>query len=145
VGQGPLLEKTIADAAQMGLQDSVFFAGFRDDAREIIAAADLFVLSSEFEGMPVSVLEAMGTRTPVLSTNVGGLSEMIDNGKDGVLVEFGNPVKLAAEIVSTLQNEPLRQSIASLAYCKAKSQFDVRHMVRRTEELYVELLEGRSS
>ena len=144
VGQGPLFDETKAAAHRMGLQDHVFFAGFRDDAREIIAAADLFVLSSQFEGMPVSVLEAMATRTPVLSTRVGGLPEMIEDGVDGVLVEPGAPDKLAASILSTLQDGPLRHSLAERAYSKVESQFDVRHMVRKIEALYIQITDGQS-
>lgn len=139
VGQGPLAEEMKSAAAEMGLADNVFFTGLRDDAREIIAASDLFVLSSQFEGMPISVLEAMGTHTPVLSTRVGGLPEMIVDGEEGMLVDQGDPDKLAVSICSLLQDEKKRHSLADGAYVRARDEFDVRTMVRKTEELYLEL------
>ncbi len=150
VGQGPILDETRAAAAEMGLEGNVYFTGLREDAREIIAAADLFVLSSQFEGMPISVLEAMGTRTPVLSTRVGGLPEMIVAGEEGMLVEPGNPEILADSIVSLLGDEPLRRSLADRAFARVRDEFDVRNMVRKIEQLYLDLAEeklagGRSS
>ncbi len=143
VGQGPLLEETKAAASEMGLDGNVFFTGLRSDAREIIAASDLFVLSSQFEGMPVSVLEAMSTRTPVLSTRVGGLPEMIVDGEEGRLVDPGEPEKLAASITALLNDSTLRSSLAERAFSRAQSEFDVQNMVRKTEELYLELAEGK--
>lgn len=143
VGQGPLLEDTKTAATEMGLDGKVFFTGLRSDARQIIAAADLFVLSSQFEGMPISVLEAMGTRTPVLSTNVGGLPEMIVDGEEGLLVDPGEPEKLAASITALLKNDAQRRSLADKAFIRAQGEFDVRTMVRKTEKLYLELIEGQ--
>ena len=143
VGQGPLLEETKGAAIEMGLGENVFFTGLRSDAREIIAAADLFVLSSQFEGMPISVLEAMGTRTSVLSTRVGGLPEMIVEGQEGTLVDPGEPDKLASGICSLLGDESQRHSLADRAFTRVSSEFDVRSMVRKTEQLYLELTEGK--
>lgn len=143
VGQGPLLEETKTAAHEMGLDGKVFFTGLRSDAREIIAASDLFVLSSQFEGMPISVLEAMSTRTPVLSTRVGGLPEMIVDGEEGQLVDPGDPEKLASSIQSLLSNDSLRQSLADKAFTRALSEFDVQTMVQKTEQLYLELREAQ--
>ncbi len=143
VGQGPILEETKAAAKKMGLEGKVFFTGLRSDAREIIAASDLFVLSSQFEGMPVSVLEAMSTHTSVLSTRVGGLPEMIVDGEEGTLVDPGDPQKLAVSISAMLKDDTLRHSLADRAFTRAQNEFDVRNMVRKTEELYLELAEGK--
>lgn len=143
VGQGPMFDETKAAATEMGLDGKVFFTGLREDAREIIAAADLFVLSSQFEGMPISVLESMGTHTPVISTRVGGLPEMIVDGKEGTLVDPGEPAKLATSICSLLGDEPTRRALADRAFARAQQEFDVRQMVRKTEELYLEITEGK--
>ncbi len=145
VGQGPLLEEMQAAATGLGLDGKVFFTGLRKDAREIIAAADLFVLSSQFEGMPVSVLEAMSSRTPVLSTRVGGLPEMIVDGEEGTLVEPHDPQLLAASITSLLSDDQKLDSLAASAFARAQNEFDVQTMVRKTEALYLELIEGKST
>ncbi len=139
VGQGPLLDDVKAEAQELGIDRNVVFTGLRDDAREIIAASDLFVLSSQFEGMPISVLEAMGTRTPVLSTRVGGLPEMLREGTEGMMVDALVPDQLSAAIDDLLANDELRRSLAERAYARVGAEFDIRHMVRRTEELYLEI------
>ena len=139
VGIGPLLDDVKAEAKTLGIDKNVVFTGLREDAREIIAASDMFMLSSEFEGMPISVLEAMGTKTPVLSTRVGGLPEMLVEGTEGMMVDSLNPEKLSDAINDLLANETLRRSLAERAFVRVTNEFDIRHMVKRHEQLYLEI------
>jgi glycosyltransferase involved in cell wall biosynthesis len=142
VGQGPLEEEVRRMSAGMGLDGTVVFTGFRPDARRIIASADLFVLSSQFEGLPVSMLEAMATGTPVVSTAVGGIPEVITDGANGLLVEPMAPGSLATVILDALDDDGLRERLSTRAREDARQQFDISRMVRATEDLYQSLLTG---
>jgi glycosyltransferase involved in cell wall biosynthesis len=142
VGQGPLEDEVRRKSSDMGLDGTVVFTGFRGDARRIIASADLFVLSSQFEGLPVSMLEAMATGTPVVSTAVGGIPEVITDGMNGLLVEPLAPESLATAILAALDDQGLRDQLSARAREDARQQFDISRMVRATEDLYQSLMQG---
>ena len=86
VGSGPLERALRDDARSLGLSDRVVFAGSRDDVAELLPAFDVFALSSQNEGLPISLLEAMAAGVPCVATSVGGVPEVIHNGNEGLLV-----------------------------------------------------------
>ncbi|ETK33479.1 glycosyltransferase [Microbispora sp. ATCC PTA-5024] len=98
-GDGPLLEETARDVLRRGLADRVRVVGPVPDARRLVAAADLLVLASHYEGLPVVVMEALAAGVPVVSTDVGGVSELVVSGRNGFLTEPGSAAALAAGIV----------------------------------------------
>jgi predicted O-methyltransferase YrrM len=102
VGDGPLRDELVTLAAASGLEDAVTFLGRRTDVPELLAAADLFVLASHFEGMPLCVLEAYASRLPVIATAVGNIPVMVPPSLHEWLVEPGEVDSLAERIVDML-------------------------------------------
>ncbi|GAA0393387.1 glycosyltransferase [Microbispora corallina] len=98
-GGGPLLEDTARDVCRRGLADRVRVLGPVPDARRLVAAADLLVLASDCEGLPVVVMEALAAGVPVVSTDVGEVPELVVSGGNGILTEPGSAAALAAGIV----------------------------------------------
>ncbi|MFC1865766.1 glycosyltransferase family 4 protein [Chloroflexota bacterium] len=110
-GDGPLRDK-IQDMVQVeGLGEKVVFSGFvpHDKIPEYMAAADIFVLPSLSEGMPLVLLEAMAAGLPIVATKVGGVPEIIKDGENGFLVEPSNSSELAKKIIFLLQNDDIRR------------------------------------
>ncbi|HXF72014.1 MAG TPA: glycosyltransferase [Actinomycetota bacterium] len=139
VGQGPLEAHTRRLARDLGLDDVVTFAGYRQDAAQLCLAFDLFVLSSVHEGLPIALLEAMAAGTPAVVTDAGGLPEVVDDGVEGRVVPKRDPAALAAAIVELLGDETLRARMGRAARERAR-RFDLRRAVRRIEQVYEELL-----
>jgi Glycosyl transferases group 1 len=94
-GSGPDADSVASEIERLGLGDSVELLGVRDDVAEILAGADAFVLSSIYESLPISVLEAMAARLPVVATDVGGVPELVVDGQTGFIVGSRDPEALA--------------------------------------------------
>jgi glycosyltransferase involved in cell wall biosynthesis len=139
VGQGPLEADVRREAERLGLGDTVIFAGFREDVPRLTAAVDVFALSSLHEGLSIALLEAMALAKPPVVTRVGGLPELVDDGRNGLLVPPADAPALATGILTLLQNPALRTSLGLAARQRAAS-FDIRSAVSRMEEVYAELL-----
>jgi glycosyltransferase involved in cell wall biosynthesis len=139
VGQGPLEGETRRRAADQGLDGSVIFAGYRDDALRILPTFDVFVLPSQHEGLSIALLEAMALGRPIVATRVGGVPEVVEDGVTGFLVPPRDPAALAAAIVTLLESPALRERMGEAARRRA-THFDIRSSVRRVEQVYEELL-----
>jgi glycosyltransferase involved in cell wall biosynthesis len=142
VGQGPLAEELEAERQRMGLGDGFRFLGYRTDAVELVAAADLFVLASRHEGLPVAVMEALAVGTPVVSTDAGGVADAVRDGRDGRIVPVGRPDALADAITEVLDDPALLDTLAASAAERGRS-FAIDHAVRRWEEIYDAVATGR--
>jgi len=139
VGSGPLETELRETVATLGLEANVLLAGSRGDVPEILPAFDVFALSSRFEGLPIALLEAMATGLACVATGVGGIPEVITDGRDGLLVEPGNADQLAAAVVALLQDPARRDELGRLAVVRA-GDFEVAGAVRRIERVYDEAL-----
>ena len=140
VGDGPLrpaVEKTVVE---MRLEGKVFFLGIRDDVPKLLADSDLFVLSSDYEGVPLTVLEAMAAGKPVVATGVGGVPELVEDGVTGILVPPCNPEALAKGILRLAKDSDLRQRMGKAAQERALERFDIARTAREYEALYLRLL-----
>ena len=141
VGDGPLRPEVEAQVRALDLEDKVRFLGVRTDVPEILAAADAFILSSQWEGNPLSVMEAMAAGKPVIATAVGGVPELVQDGKSGVLVPPGDVEALAEAILRLAGDAHLRRQLGQEASKQAKERFDVSVMVKGYAALYEQLLE----
>jgi glycosyltransferase involved in cell wall biosynthesis len=139
VGQGPLEAETRRLAAELGLDGTVRFAGFRSDARRLMAGFDVFALSSTYEGLPIALIEAMAGGCPAVVTRVGGTPEVVADGVQGLLVPPRDPAALAAGLVRLLGDRELRAGMGAAAAARAQD-FDIRKAVRRMEQVYARLL-----
>ena len=142
-GNGPLRSDVEERVKALGLNNYVRFLGVRTDIPEILAAADVFVLSSRWEGNPLSVMEAMAAGKPVVATAVGGVPELVEEGVSGILVPPQNPEALAEAMIRLAQNSALRRKMGEAARRRAEERFGVERMAREYERLYTKLLECR--
>ena len=135
-------ESLKALAQELGLGQRVRFLGSRADVPDILRASDVFVLSSDYEGNPLSVLEAMAAGLPVISTAVGGVPELVQDGATGLLVTAGDAHALAEAIVQ-MGRDPMRRAVmGDAARQTALQRFDVRVMSRAYATLYKQLLDS---
>ena len=139
VGQGPLEAETRRLAGQLGLDQTVVFAGFRTDATRLMAGFDAFALSSTYEGLPIALIEAMAVGCPAVVTRVGGTPEVVTDGVHGFLVPPRDPAALAAGLTRLLGDRTLRDGLGEAAAARAQD-FDIRTAVRRMEQVYARLL-----
>jgi sugar transferase (PEP-CTERM/EpsH1 system associated) len=140
VGEGELRGGLEELAESLGLVDAVTFAGSRSNVAEILAALDVFVLPSLWEGMPNSVMEAMSVGLPVVATAVGGTTEVVVDGQTGILVPPQEPAQLAEAIIRVLRDAEFACELGRMGRERVTSQFQISETVRRTEALYEQLL-----
>lgn len=144
VGDGPIRTDLMGTADRLGLRARTFFPGLRRDAPRFLAAFDVFMLSSEYEGLPVAVLEAMALQMPVVATQVGGLPGVIEDGVQGFLVPPHDPEALADRVVQLLRDPDLRRRQGIAAGQRAQEHFSIARMVAAVEQTYTEVLEARA-
>ena len=121
---------------QLGLRERVHFLGPRADIPEILCASDVFVISSDYEGNPLSVMEAMAAGLPVIATAVGGVPELVVDGQEGLIVAAGDGAALSRAMSVMLRDPGARQSMGEACARRAQQQFDVSAMVGSYADLY---------
>ena len=139
VGGGPLKERLKRFSRTLGLEEKISFLGERKDIEEIYPVMDIFVLSSDREGFPITILEAMACGLPVVATRVGGVEEEVEEGKTAFLVPPANSEALAEAITKLISSPSLRKEMGKKGKERVKL-FRIEKMVERTEKLYRELL-----
>jgi sugar transferase (PEP-CTERM/EpsH1 system associated) len=144
VGDGELRDELESQARSLGLSEIVTFVGSRTDVPQILAAVDVFTLSSLWEGMSNAVLEAMAAELPVVATAVGGTPEVVVDGVTGLLVPPHDPTSLARALTTLLREPALRRKMGQAGRERVQEQFSVERMVCRTEALYTEVLRENS-
>jgi glycosyltransferase involved in cell wall biosynthesis len=140
-GQGQLHDEICALHQKSGLGERFALLGYRDDATRLIAAADVFVLASHHEGLPVTVMEALTLGVPVVAPAVGGLPEVVIDGKNGLLVTPGSPTALADAIGRAL--DPTVHARLAAGAGQTGDQFSSVHAVARIEQSYEALTSHR--
>jgi glycosyltransferase involved in cell wall biosynthesis len=125
VGEGVDRLAVQDEVVRLGLTDTVELAGERDDVAAILAASQLFVLSSRAEALPISVLEAMAAGLPVVASHVGGVPELVHEGETGLLVPPGDPAALARAIARLIDDPTLRVRLGAAGRARAEAEFDV--------------------
>ena len=140
IGSGPLRASLEAEVATRDLRSNVVFLGSREDVADLLPALDVFVLGSRFEGLPISLLEAMAAEVACVATSVGGIPEAITDGIEGRLVPPGEPGALADALTELLLDPARRAALATAGRERVTAQFSIDRAVQRTEELYAQLL-----
>ena len=140
VGDGPDRPSIEEEVRRLGLERAVELVGQRDDVPELLATADLFVLSSRSEGLPLSILEAMAAGLPVVASGVGGIPEVVVDGETGLLVPPGDPQRLAAAVEQLLVNASLRRRFGEAGRRRVAEHFDLASTHRAHLNLYRRVL-----
>jgi L-malate glycosyltransferase len=135
IGDGSERERLESCAREVGVESAVRFLGHREDARELLAACDLYANSSISEGISLTILEAMAARLPVVATRVGGTPEIVD-ASCGRLVPSRDPGALAAALAALAADPGLRQALAETARARVEQHFTLDRMVREYRDLY---------
>ncbi len=107
------------------VRDKIFFLGPRKDISDLLSISNVFVLSSDWEGVPLTLLEAMSAKVPVVCTSVGGIPDVIEHKKEGLLVPKSDKCKLADAILMILHNQAFASSIAEKAFSKVQSNYSI--------------------
>ena len=138
-GDGPERARLEEAALRLGVADTVLFLGIRRDVPALLAAVDVAVLSSDYEGSPLSVMEYMAAAKPVVSTRVGGVPELLAEDVHGLLVQPRDPEALAAAVARLLRDPALAKRLGAEGRQRQQREFSLEAMVHRIEDLYEEL------
>lgn len=138
-GTGPLEAELKSKCKTAGLSERVRFLGYRTDLPRLLAAADLVVLPSISEGLPLAAVEALAAARPIIATETGGTPEVVLNGQTGLLVQPNDSVALAAAIHRVLSDPALARRLGTNGRRFVEQHFDVRVQIERTMALYREL------
>jgi glycosyltransferase involved in cell wall biosynthesis len=142
IGDGPLRGETEALAAALGLASRVRFLGQRTDVDQILANAQISLLVTNWEGLPLSILESMRAGLPVVASSVGGISESVRDEENGYLVPRGNVELLRERIERLLTSPDLRARMGTSGRTRFEQDFTLDHSVNRTLAVYQDVLSG---
>jgi glycosyltransferase involved in cell wall biosynthesis len=136
------MKKLVAHAQRLGVIDNIIFTGYYPDRKlpRLYQAADVFAFSTFYENLPFAVLEALSTGLPVVTTNVGGIPEMIDDGKNGFLVQPFDSPELSDRILYYLEHPDATSEMAIMARKVIEERFDWRLIVKKVLAVYDEAL-----
>lgn len=140
IGDGALRRRIERLRDKFSLQNKIILSGWRRDIPQILSVSDIFILTSLWEGLPVSVLEAMAASCPVVATNTGGISEVVIDGKTGFLVSCRDIDNMSCKVVALLRDKDLRKEIAFNA--RRNFEFRLEDSVRNTQNLYGSLIKN---
>jgi glycosyltransferase involved in cell wall biosynthesis len=142
-GDGPERARVAEELDGLGLAGSVELVGERGDVPELLAAADVFVLSSRSEALPMSIIEAMAAGLPVVSSGVGGVPELVADGETGFVVPPGDPAALAGALSRLIADPDLRRRMGTAGRARAETLFDLPSFHRAHLDLYARALTAR--
>ncbi len=135
-GEGPEEPLLREQASTLGITDRVVFAGYIPDTRLVYSAADILLMPSRFEGLPMTLLEAMAMRLPVVASNLDGIAEVITDTREGFLAEPGHAQAFSSRILQLLRDPSLASRIATSALSKIETNHSVEQMTSAVEAIY---------
>ena len=139
VGNGVTFNEVKQEVSKRNLESTVFFLGFRQDIHKLLAGADMLVLSSRVEGVPGVVLEAAAQKKPSISTDVGGVREVLIHGKTGFIIEDFDEKEFEKRITELATNDQLRKKMGDESYNLVFQDFNPVKNARKFESLYLKL------
>ena len=140
VGNGPLKDELKELTKKLKIQQSVMFMGWRKDINEILVVFDVFVQTSLWEGLSLSIMEAMACRRPVVASNIKGNNELIEHGKNGFLVNPNDSVELANGIINLLKDDSMANKFGVVGKHKVEKQYNIETNVEKIENIYKKTL-----
>ena len=140
VGYGPERDKLESLVDQLGLREKVNFLGEVENVESLLQSSDIFLLSSEWEGLPISLIEACRHSLPMVATNVGGVSEIIDDGVNGYLIPCSSHSSFSHRIDELISSSEKRYRFGLAAKQKFEKKFTLQDMLAKTDSVYQEIL-----
>jgi glycosyltransferase involved in cell wall biosynthesis len=140
IGDGPLKRQTESLAAELGIGSRVHFLGERMDVAQIVAKAQVSLLVTNWEGFPLSILEAMRARLPVLASKVGGIEEAVRDGETGFVVPRGDVERVRDRLTRLLADPQLRVRLGMQGRRYYEQHFTLDHSVAKTLRVYEEVI-----
>jgi glycosyltransferase involved in cell wall biosynthesis len=137
-GDGPLRTEAEQLSARLGLRDRVLFTGDTDQIPSLLAEADILVLATRFESLPLSIIEAMRAGLPVIASDVGGVAELVTHGTTGYLVPHSDPQKLQERLGELIASDQTRSRMGQMGRLQYERQFTVEKMAGAVLSLYRE-------
>lgn len=138
VGNGPEREFMIKFVQKLNLEDSIHFTGIRKDTEAILSQANLFILASELEASPLTLLEAMASGVPIIGTNVGGVPEIFEDGVQGRLINLGDTSTMAQHAIEILNDQKLAREMGEKGHQRIMERYTPEKIVRLYENFYME-------
>jgi glycosyltransferase involved in cell wall biosynthesis len=136
-GDGPLLDDVKKQTVELGLQDDIIFIGFRSDMKNLFAGSDLYINPSEHEALSFLIIEALASGLPVIATDMGGNSDIINSKTNcGLLVEYNNPESMAKGILKVMEDENLYKKFKVNTFKAVDEFFNLDKVVDKTYNLY---------
>jgi glycosyltransferase involved in cell wall biosynthesis len=137
VGDGETLEECKNLARELGVSDHIIFAGYRSDVRNILKGSDIYICHSQYEALGISILEAMACSLPVITTDVGGTGEIVnDESKCGIRIQFGDIDGMANAMGLLFENSLLREEYGRNGLETVMKEFSVSAMIEKTRQVY---------
>ena len=136
VGDGPLKQEILQKRKALGLEQKVHMPGLETEVRPYLAAFDIYLMCSVFEGLPIALLEAMAMKCAVISTEAGGIREVIRHEVDGLLCDVEEPGKLVDYALTLLSDADVRRALGESARIRVTEAFSMEKMVDELERLY---------
>src|SRR5581483_3383303 len=143
-GDGELREELEMESRKTGAADRIHFIGFQRDVPQLLAGLDLFVQPSLWEGLPVSLIEALAAGKAIVATDIEGNREIVDEGETGLIVPPADSAALATAIISLALNPDRARQFGQRARVAARQRFSEQHMVERVLDTYDRLVVGSS-
>lgn len=137
VGNGPFAKELLELRSELKLENHLFLPGLQTNTKDWFSLMDIFMMSSEFEGLPIALLEAMSMECAIVTTNAGGVKEVIEDGESGLMVGVDEWETLA-DMLELLKNDDLRKKLAQNARLRVIEFFSLQRMVEDLERVYVE-------
>lgn len=143
IGDGDERKSLEQISIHLGLEKDVFFLGQRDDVEDWMQAFDLFALSSLYEGISISILEAMSVYLPVVATDVGGNREVVVDGQTGWIVPPNDPEKMARAMLSLIRDRSLSLEMGHKGFERVKEEFNIEQTIKTYEKIFQVYLQSR--
>jgi len=140
IGGGTELQALRERARRLGVDKSVIFTDYRLDAVDLMAASDCFVQTSYWEGLPMTLLEAMALRLPVVATSVGGVPEVVEHGVTGLLLSDRDPLQLSRLLLEVTRDPEKSTQMGEAGHARYRSRFSAEAMMAQYEKLYERVL-----
>jgi glycosyltransferase involved in cell wall biosynthesis len=143
IGDGELRSGLEEAISNQGLQAQIHMLGWRQDVAELLSGLDIFVLPSRWEGMPLSILEAMASSLPVIASDISGNNDLVTHGVDGILFDSDNDEQLAQGIMSLVSSAGMRDEMGVNARNKVVGGYQIHDRVECMSDIYLSLLAGK--